>query len=402
MRLLNKTFSPTAKVRQTRSLLHRFVSHGQHFILDRNSLAAAEITGAESEVAKVALGKSLLFNCPYQPVEQRTEQDPRFLILNLTLRCNLKCKYCFVSLAEREKRSSTMSMQTVSRALALVKTQEPQIGFFGGEPLLVGIHYLRWIMNFAEKHFKAPRFHLTTNGTLITREIASEFAQRNVSVIVSVDGPREIHDADRSESWALMLWGLQRLKAAGVKHVTGRATFTPYNLRLKERIEFLHELLREGFIHSLSIEPAALAPEQEWSQPALAIEWEEMANYLSQNTDILNAFGTLQTMIRRVRDGAPQVRNCGAGNGYITVAPDGTIHACHRESSPIGNVIGGFDSRREVWINPLEPRECASCWARYLCGGGCHATRRFEMDSQQCMPSRIQAEEAIWLLSKKG
>ena len=402
MRLLNKTFSPTAKVRRTRSLLHSFIAHGERFIMDRNSLAAAVLTETEADMAHDALETSLLFNCPYQPAEERAEQDPRFIILNLTLRCNLKCKYCFVPIHEREQRSRTMSMQTVSRALALVKTQEPQIGFFGGEPLLVGITYLRWIMDFATSHFKTPRFHLTTNGTLITQEIADELARRNVSVIVSVDGPFEIHDEGRSESWVAMMCGLQRLKVAGVKHVTGRATFTPNNLHLKERIEFLHELLNDRFLHSISIEPAALRPEQAWSQSQLAIEWEGMANYLAQNTDVLNAFGTLQVMIRRVRDGAPQVRNCGAGNGYVTIAPDGTIHACHREASPIGNVISGFDSRREIWINPPEPQECGSCWARYLCGGGCHATRRFEMQAQQCVPSKIQAEESIWLLSKKG
>ncbi len=78
MRLLNRTFSPTAKVRRTRSMLHTFEVHDEQFIVDRNSLAAAVINETEAEMAHEALGKSLLFNCPYQPVEVRKEQAPRF------------------------------------------------------------------------------------------------------------------------------------------------------------------------------------------------------------------------------------------------------------------------------------------------------------------------------------
>ena len=295
-----------------------------------------------------------------------------------------------------------MPMDVVLRAFSLLDTPDPQIGFFGGEPLLVGASYLTWIIQHAKQRFKAPRFHLTTNGTLLTEEIAEVIVEHNVSVIVSIDGPLEIHNQQRPDSWIAMMCGLQRLRSKGVQHVTGRATFTPALMRLNERVRFLGEMLEEHFIHSLSIEPAALRPGQEWSATSVAIEWEKMANYLEQNSWILDVFGTLQTLIKRVRDGAPQVRNCGAGNGYITVEPNGTIHACHREASPIGNVRTGFDSRRELWINPLEPRECGACWARYLCGGGCHATRRFEMQTQQCVTSRIQAMEAIWLLSRKG
>jgi uncharacterized protein len=62
------------------------------------------------------------------------------------------------------------------------------------------------------------------------------------------------------------------------------------------------------------------------------------------------------------------------------VSAEGGLYACHRfvedEDGAMGNVVGGVDrARQKEWlaarhVHFQEP--CSGCWARYLCGGGCH------------------------------
>ena len=78
--------------------------------------------------------------------------------------------------------------------------------------------------------------------------------------------------------------------------------------------------------------------------------------------------------------GARERRPCGAGAGYLGVSASGELAACHRfvedKQGYFGNLEEGIDpGKQRAWlterhVHRQEP--CKSCWARYLCGGGCH------------------------------
>jgi uncharacterized protein len=84
--------------------------------------------------------------------------------------------------------------------------------------------------------------------------------------------------------------------------------------------------------------------------------------------------------MREIHAGTHRPYPCGAGAGYFGVSAEGGLYACHRfvndEAGAMGNVWLGVD--REGQSEWLETRHvhrqepCSSCWARYLCGGGCH------------------------------
>jgi uncharacterized protein len=71
---------------------------------------------------------------------------------------------------------------------------------------------------------------------------------------------------------------------------------------------------------------------------------------------------------------------CGAGAGYFGVSAEGELFACHRfvgdEQRQLGNVVAGIDRERQAqWLDDRHvdaQHPCRGCWARYLCGGGCH------------------------------
>ena len=92
------------------------------------------------------------------------------------------------------------------------------------------------------------------------------------------------------------------------------------------------------------------------------------------------AFSNMLSALREIRRGTHRPYPCGAGAGYLGVSADGDLWACHRfvgdADGAMGSLARGIDApRRAAWlkerhVHRQEP--CNSCWARYLCGGGCH------------------------------
>ena len=71
---------------------------------------------------------------------------------------------------------------------------------------------------------------------------------------------------------------------------------------------------------------------------------------------------------------------CGAGAGYFGVSADGELAACHRfvnePRGKMGTLENGVNPElQNTWLKERHVHNqspCNSCWARYLCGGGCH------------------------------
>ena len=91
-------------------------------------------------------------------------------------------------------------------------------------------------------------------------------------------------------------------------------------------------------------------------------------------------FANMLNAMREIRRGTHRPYPCGAGAGYLGVSAEGELAACHRfvgdEEGAMGSLREGVDLERQSrWlaerhVHRQEP--CRSCWARYLCGGGCH------------------------------
>jgi uncharacterized protein len=91
-------------------------------------------------------------------------------------------------------------------------------------------------------------------------------------------------------------------------------------------------------------------------------------------------FLNMANALREIHKGTHRPYPCGAGAGYLGVSADGGLYACHRfvedEAGALGKVFDGVDREKQKrWlaerhVHLQEP--CRNCWARYLCGGGCH------------------------------
>jgi uncharacterized protein len=92
------------------------------------------------------------------------------------------------------------------------------------------------------------------------------------------------------------------------------------------------------------------------------------------------AFSNMVNALREIHNGTHRPYPCGAGAGYFGVSAAGELAACHRfvgdEDGRLGDVISGIDrALQNRWLAERHVHTqspCTGCWARYLCGGGCH------------------------------
>jgi uncharacterized protein len=124
------------------------------------------------------------------------------IVLQPTPFCNIRCKYCYLPTRDDV---STMSLDTIRATFRRVfessyAGQQITVIWHAGEPLVLPVSYY-------EAAFKAIehlcplgitlRHSFQTNGTLVTKEWCDLIRKWNVGVGVSIDGPRDMHDANR-------------------------------------------------------------------------------------------------------------------------------------------------------------------------------------------------------------
>lgn len=127
------------------------------------------------------------------------------LILQVTQRCNLRCGYCVYSgnYLNREHTNKDMSFENAKRAIDFVLQRDDELkdiyfGFYGGEPLLK-IDLIQQCVKYIKDNVQGKKIHfnVTTNGTLLTTEIAKFLMENNFDVLISLDGSKEEHDINR-------------------------------------------------------------------------------------------------------------------------------------------------------------------------------------------------------------
>jgi uncharacterized protein len=320
----------------------------------------------------------------------------RAVSLAVAQSCNLGCAYCYADGGAFGGAPARMPAEVALRAVErLLEDAGPgdrcTLAFLGGEPLanrpVIRAATLRAAELAAERGCSVA-FSITTNGTLVTREDAEFFERHRFAITVSVDGIGAAHDAQRPVangrgSFVRVMRGSAHLLGRSGLQVTARVTVTPRNLDLAQTLD---GLLTAGF-YGVGFSPMLRSPSGagEMAQAELAAFLETMIACGRACERRLAAgerygFTNLLTAVQEIHKGTHRPYPCGAGAGYLGAAADGELYACHRfvgdADARMGSVAGGVDgARQETWlaqrhVHRQEP--CRRCWARYLCGGGCH------------------------------
>jgi uncharacterized protein len=325
--------------------------------------------------------------------------DPPLRALSLAVaeRCNLGCTYCYAEGGSFGHAARAMPWETaeasIHRLFAEAKPGERvNLAFLGGEPLTnrsVVQRATELAARIASERDIAISFSITTNGTLLGDEDGAFFERYAFAVTVSLDGIGLIHDRLRPTkggrgSYDRVIANVRPLLARQRRmQVSARVTVTPANLYLRDTLDHFIAL---GF-HSVGFSPMLSSPTRrgEMQAPELEIMLENMiacGREFERRIALHESypFANMTMALEEIHRGTHRPLPCGAGASYFGVAASGGLFACHRfiddQSRSMGDVSGGVDRERQrVWleqrhVDRQEP--CRSCWARYLCGGGCH------------------------------
>jgi uncharacterized protein len=113
---------------------------------------------------------------------------PSYVIMQPTTLCNLDCSYCYLPHRARNRRMPVEVAAAVAETVNGWAAQAPRFSvvWHGGEPLAAGRAHLGALMD----PFTGVEHHIQTNATLIDDAWCDFFADRDVHIGLSIDGPR--------------------------------------------------------------------------------------------------------------------------------------------------------------------------------------------------------------------
>jgi uncharacterized protein len=387
---------------------HLFESDGPHLLIPDGSRIYGISKEIESELARIiALGEPdeldiFLEGFGLQSngkINDDLLPDPPLTAISLAIaqKCNLGCTYCYAQQGDFGAKAKNMAVETGVNAVNLMfennkGPDKMNLAFLGGEPL-VNRPALQTITRYASekaiREGKEIHFSITTNGTLLNYEDACFFEEFGFAITVSIDGIGPVHDGLRSfkggqASYDKIIENVRPLLGLQKKmQVTARVTVTPANLGIKQTLD---ELIGIGF-HSVGFSPMLSSPSGKNEMDGMALQ-EMLKNMIACGSEFEEKimegerypFSNMSTALREIHRGTHRPYPCGAGAGYLGVSASGELAACHRfvedDKGHFGNLQEGVDLKKQrSWlterhVHRQEP--CNSCWARYLCGGGCH------------------------------
>lgn len=352
--------------------------------------------------------------------ELRAPTSYATFMVNVSQRCNLTCPYCYVNKGlfdYEQKPIPRMEAETADQIVDRIHENFPEFEtygyhFYGGEPLM-NFDAIRRVVAAAETKARATGtkadYHITTNGTLLSREIADFMDAHRFTVYFSIDGDEQNHDelrryVNNKGSFRDVERNLEYLRTKPGVHLIGSSVIRK-GFSLGKAIELLEghgarqckaERVRLPQNNLLSLQG------REHDTYIRDIEGltDHYVDYLSSGRKPMDF--RLSSKILQVLTKVRRNFFCPAGEGMFGVSANGELYPCAlhvgRPQSKLGDIYNGIDRERQkafrAKFSPQNQDDCRTCWTRHLCGGGCSAmVDRF--GHEDCQSLRAESEAAI-------
>ena len=323
--------------------------------------------------------------------------------------CNLACAYCYFLEKERLYPGSDFRMSEeileafIGQYIRAQRVPEAVISWQGGEPTLMGLDFFRRSVEIAQE--KAPRgmrvsHTLQTNGMLLDDAWCEFLCEHGFLVGLSVDGPRELHDAYRRDragepTFARVMSGLDTLKRHRVEFnilTTVHAANAGHPL---EVYRFLRDTAGARFIQFIPIVEQDRAAWPERRVTERSVSGPQYGDFLIAVFDewvrrdvgrvFVQLFDSALAAWVGARPGLCMLEEtCGTA---MVLEHNGDLYACDHFVFPeyrLGNILetplaqlAGSERQARFGLDKRDalPAACRECDVRFICHGGCPRNR---------------------------
>ena len=328
------------------------------------------------------------------------------ITLGVTDSCNMRCRYCAYSGKypyHRQHGNNSMTHDTMRKAVDFylknsTEITQKSISFYGGEPLLNYDLIYDCVQYVTREKGIQAEYNMTINGTLLSAKRIDFLAENNFSLLISIDGPSEIHGRNRvfkngKNSFNSIYNNLKLFKARYPEYYSRKIRF---KLILTPPLDF-NALNR--FISDPAIRPASFSfstvnahytsffrqfndsemqrYHDKMGEKRNGYKWKLMTG--EPIDDIENAMFRKRFLNIHKRSAEklphlyPSHGQCTLGSRSLFVNVDGSFNFCTRidDVYNLGNVNDGYDFNfifkiYEDMDNFLSSR-CYGCWAIQFC-----------------------------------
>ena len=321
-------------------------------------------------------------------------------------RCNLSCQYCFYLRKGELYPKSTFRMsdevleEYIRQTIGTHRIPEVTFAWQGGEPTILGIDFFKKALDLQKKYCRPGMvIHNTiqTNGILLDDEWCEFFKKNRFLVGISIDGPRELHDACRTDaagkgSFDRVMQGLALLKKHKVEFnilCTVNAVNGDHPL---EVYRFFRDVVKAQFIQFIPVverdqksgspTPLSVAPEQ-YGKFLIGVfdEWvkHDVGTIYVQHFDtaLANWYGEPHGIC---------VFSPACGSALV-IEHNGDIYSCDHfvdRDHLLGNILTesltglvNSERQRQFGLSKREnlPNYCRKCPVLFACRGECIKNR---------------------------
>ena len=309
-----------------------------------------------------------------------------------TYSCNLRCPYCYEG---QNKSTKVITRATVEKMLLFVNKQIEAnkattpidcigISLYGGEPLLAKkelIHFCDGILDIAKKNKLRTIFDMTTNFVLLDDEIIELIKKCNISVQVSIDGPKEEHDIrririDKSGTYDAIVKNLKKVNDVGLKdNITIRINVDSYN------IDKIEGVFSEMIQYSNDVYFGILTKYENFNDGY-------KCDFLNENSladtfvTKLNSLYTKYSLTFPQRFGKKSPCSLNSLNKWV-IDYNLDVYKCEMVINNSSNAVGKIDKDgnfipndryySQMSFSPFKFEHCKTCKLLPLCGAGCPA-----------------------------
>ena len=309
---------------------------------------------------------------------------PESVHLAVTHRCNYKCPSCYVDDSVTEE-ITTEEVKALIDEMANMKVFQLAIG--GGEPFLRDD--LIDIVRYARQKGVIP--NITTNGSLITEDIADELSGYIGQIQLSVNGHNKaLHESAREKgSFEAVLRSMDIL----CKHKVSFGINTLLNKNNVNEIKYIIAFAtQQGAVAINFLRPKPSKLDDNWYDRSRL----SSGDYQIVHRAIKNIFGKYPVRITvdcalsfLMNTESPDdlqkhsVYGCSGARRFLSIRPDGSVYPCSFIDSYCGGNV--MDGLRDVWKGFDEFRDiqdhlkgkCAICKTNHFCAG-CRAISLYE------------------------